>query len=170
MITLSAPQRPDPKVSQRAENIVIYNVFCSYQEKNSAICDIFFSSRPKIDPKHWYLRCFRNNQKSKCVPCDTLATQHVRNAVFYNVFGTPSQKHRYLTVFCENTRTKHRKYPQIQRLHFPWQKAKTSKNTGNYNVSEQRFFSKTCYFSIIFRLERFPKATGRVPPHPPSKS
>ena len=100
MITFSAPQRPDPKVSQRAENIVIYSVFCSYQEQNSAICDIFFSSRPKIDPKHWYLRCFRNNQKSKCsqntVPCDTLATQHVRNAVFYNVFGTPSQKHRYL--------------------------------------------------------------------------
>ena len=97
MITFSAPQGPDPTLSQRALNIVIYIVFCSYQEQNSAICDAFSSSSHKIEPKHWYLRCFRNNQKRKCSQntaiCDTLATQHVRNAVFYSIFGTLSQKH-----------------------------------------------------------------------------
>ena len=79
--------------------------FLPYQEQNSAICDVFSSSSPKIEPKHWYLRCFRNNQKSKrsqnTAICDTLATQHVRNAVFYSVFGTPFQKHWFLQCFVK---------------------------------------------------------------------
>ena len=32
MLTFSAPQGPAPKISQWAQNIVIYSVFCSYQE------------------------------------------------------------------------------------------------------------------------------------------
>ena len=141
MITFSAPQRPDPKISQRAENIVIYSFFCSYQERNSAICDVFSSSSPKIEPKHWYLRCFRNNQKSKCSQntaiCDTLATQHVRNVVLYSVFWNTFSKTLAFTVFCENTCTKHHKYQRIQRLHFPWQQATKSKNNDIYSVSAQ---------------------------------
>ena len=33
--------------------------------------------------------------------CDTWATQHVRNAVFYSVFRTPSQRHWYLQCFVK---------------------------------------------------------------------
>ena len=60
---------------------------------------------PKIEPKPWYFRCLcktQNNKRSKNTAiCDTFATQYVRNAVFYSVFGPPSQKHWYLQCFVK---------------------------------------------------------------------
>ena len=44
---------------------------------------------PKIEPKHWYLRCFCNTLKStrskSTAICDTLARQHVR-MLYFTVF------------------------------------------------------------------------------------
>ena len=127
MITFSAPQRPDPKISQRALNLELFPekrpqpvlprvnatlmLGCSLWGRKRSIFlphkdpTLRYHRSPKIEPKHWYLRCFCNNQKSKCSQntaiCDTLATQHVRNSVllFYNVFGPPLQKHWYLQCF-----------------------------------------------------------------------
>ena len=42
-----------------------------------------------------------NKRSKNTAICDTFATQHVRNAVFYNVFGPPSQKHWYLQCFVK---------------------------------------------------------------------
>ena len=79
----------------------------------------FLFREPQNRVKTLVFPCFRNSQKRKCSQntaiCDTSATQHVQNAVFYSVFGTPSPKHWYLQRFCENTCTKHRKYQRIQR-------------------------------------------------------
>ena len=78
-----------------------------------------FRLRPRTKQRH--LRCFLtlgapksnqnigiydvfgNTQKStrskNTAICDTLARQHVRNAVFYSVFEPPLKKHRYLQCF-----------------------------------------------------------------------
>ncbi len=63
----------------------------------------------------------------------------------------------YFTVFLDhlfkNTGIlKHRKYQQIQTLHFPWQQAETSKNTNIYSVSGQCFFNKMCFFPTAIAL------------------
>ena len=128
----------------------------------------------KNQSKHWFLRCFGNSQKRKCSQntaiCDTLATQHVRNAVFYSVFWNTFSKTLVFTVFCENTCTKHRKYQRIQRLHFPWQQATNSKNTAIYSVSPQEFFQKNVLFGPFLASETSQDKEGGVPPHPPSTS
>ncbi len=61
------------------------------------ISDVFSPSEPQNRAKALVSTLFCNNQKSKCsqntAVCDTLAAQHVRNSVFYSVFGPPLQKH-----------------------------------------------------------------------------
>ena len=63
----------------------------------------FFTLGAPKEPKHGYLRCFCNTQKStrskNAAICDTLARQHVRNAVFYSVFEPPLKRHWYLQCF-----------------------------------------------------------------------
>ena len=167
MITFSAPQRPDPTISQRVQNIVIYSVFCSYLEHYIAICDVFSSSSPKIEPKH----CFRNNQKSKCSQntaiCDTLATRHVRNAVFYSVFGTPSPKHWYLQCFAKTHAWNTVNTNEFKDYIFPWQQATRSKNTDIYSVSAQWFFQKNVLFGPFLASEASQNKEGGYTPPPP---
>ena len=43
----------------------------------------------------------KNEASQNTAICDTWATQHVRNAVFYSVFRTPSQRHWYLQCFVK---------------------------------------------------------------------
>ena len=101
MIAFSAPQRPDPKISQRAENIVIYSVFCSYQERNSAICDVFSSSSLKIEPKTLVFTMFSQQPKKASVaktPLFATLWQHnMSEMLYFTVF----QKHGYLQCFVK---------------------------------------------------------------------
>ena len=116
MLTFSAPQGPAPKISQRAQNIVIYSVFCSDQEQNSAICDVFATTK--------------NASVAKTPLCATLSQHNMSEMLYFTVF---------LERLLQNTGiyTKHRKYQRIQRLHFPWQQGANSKNTAIYSVSPQ---------------------------------
>ena len=73
------------------------------KDKTTLFTMFSFSRKPKIEPKHRYLRCFCNAKKSQrsqnTAICVTFATPHMQNAVFYNVFEPPLQKHWYLR--CE---------------------------------------------------------------------
>ena len=157
------------KISQRAQNIVIYSVFCSDQQQNSAICDVSSSASPKIE-SHWYLRCFRNNKKRKCsqntAVCDTFATQHVRNAVFYSVFGTPSQKHRYLQCFVKTHARNTVNTNEFKDYIFHGNKAQTAK-TLLFTAFLRNDFSKNTFFFVHFWLLKPPKTKrGGYPPTP----
>ena len=110
----------------------------------------------KIEPKPWYFRCLcktESNRRSKNTAiCDTFATQHVRNAVFYNVFGPPSQKHWYLQCFVKT---------------HAW----NSVNTNEFKDHIlQRFcaviFPKKGSFWTIFGFWSLPKQRGGYPPTP----
>ena len=155
MITFSAPQGPDPKISQ---------------EQNNAICDVFSSSSPKIEPKHWYLRCFRNNPKSKCSQntaiCDTLATQHVRNAVFYSVFGTPSQKHWYLQCFVKTHARNTVNTNEFKDYIFHGNKPQTAKTLLFTAFLRNDFSKKTCFLDHFWRLKPPKTKRGGYPPTP----
>ena len=149
---------------------VIYIVFCSYQEQNSANCDVFSSSSPRIEPKHWYLRCFRHNQKSKCSQstaiCDTLATQHVRNAVFYSVFGTPSQKHWYLQCFVKTHARNTVNTNEFRDYIFHGNKPQKAK-TLLFTAFLRNDFSKNWFFLEHFWLLKPPETKeGGTPPPP----
>ena len=67
-----------PEAPKSSQNIGIYDVFAT--------------------PK-------KSTRSKNTAICDTLARQHVRNAVFYSVFEPPL----VFTVFLENTCIKHRK-------------------------------------------------------------
>ena len=104
-MTFSAPTGTGPHaITTRLKRCNLHCFLLPPRTKQRYLrCFLFL--KPQNRAKHWYLRCFRNNQKSKCSQntaiCDTLATQHVRNAVFYSVFGTPSQKPWYLQCFVK---------------------------------------------------------------------
>ena len=127
-------------------------LFAMFQNRAKTLVFTMFSQQPKkqVWPKHRYLRHFGNKICPKCCILQCFLNTFSKTLVF--------------TVFCENTCTKHRKYLQIQRLHFPWQKAKTSKNTGNYNVSEQRFFLKRVIFQLFSVWNASQKQEGGYPP------
>ena len=169
MVNFPAPQKLDPKISPHGIH-TIYDSVCGAGKVNFPAPQKL-DPNPKIEPKAWYFRCLcktQNNKRSKNTAiCDIFATQHVRIAVFYNVFGPPSQKRWYFTVFCENACMKHRKYQRIQRSHFPWQQATKSKNTEH--VFCAMIFPKKEPFWTIFGFWSLPKQRG-VPPHPPSTS
>ena len=79
-------------------------VFLAPTKNKTTLFTMFsYPASPKIEPKQWYLRCFCNTQKStrskNTAICDTLARQHVWNAVFYSVFEPPLKKHWYLQCF-----------------------------------------------------------------------
>ena len=150
--------------------MVIYSVFGSYQEQNNAVCDVFSSSSPKIEPKHWYLRCFRNNPKSKCSQntaiCDTLATQHVRNAVFYSVFGTPSQKHWYLQCFVKTHARNTVNTNEFKDYIFHGNKPQTAKTLLFTAFLRNDFSKKTCFLDHFWRLKPPKTKRGGTPPPP----
>ena len=50
-------------VSKSAQNIVIYNVFCSYQRQNNAIYDVFLLSQPQNRAETSVFAMFLQHQK-----------------------------------------------------------------------------------------------------------
>lgn len=48
-------------------------------KQNAVVCDVFRSRNPKIEPKHWYLKCFRNNQKANDAKTPLFA--HIHNTI-----------------------------------------------------------------------------------------
>ena len=173
MVNFPAPQKLDPKISPHGSH-TIYDSVCGAGHGQFSCPTKTRPPSPKIEPKPWYFRCLcktQNNKRSKNTAiCDTFATQHVRNAVFYSVFWRAFSKTLVFAVFCENTCTKHRKYQRIQRLHFPWQQATKSKTTDIYSVSAQWFFQKKVLFGPFLVSEASQNKERGVPPHPPSTS
>ena len=140
----------------------------SYQEQNSAISDVLSSASPKIESKQWFLRCFRNSQKRKCSQntaiCDTLATQHVRNAVFYSVFGAPSQKHWYLQCFVKTHARNTVNTNEFKEYTFHGNKPQIPK-TLLFTAFLRNDFSKKMLFLDQFWLLKPPKTKrGGYPP------
>ena len=123
-----------PRAPKSSQNIGIYDVFAT-TKKASVAKTLLFA---------------------------TLWQHNMSEMLYFTMFL--ESKTLVFTEFCENTCTKHRKYPQIQRLHFPWQEAKTSKNTGNYNVSEQRIFYKRVIFRQLSASNASQKQEGGYPP------
>ena len=50
-------------VSKSAQNIVIYNVFCSHQRQNNAIYDVFLLSQPQNRTETSVFTMFLQHQK-----------------------------------------------------------------------------------------------------------
>ena len=50
-------------VSKSAQNIVIYNVFCSHQRQNNAIYDVFLLSQPENRAETSVFTMFLQHQK-----------------------------------------------------------------------------------------------------------
>ena len=113
---------------------------------------------PKIEPKPWYFRCLcktQNNKRSKNTAiCDTFATQHVRNAVFYSVFGSPSQKHWHLQCFVKT---------------HAWNILNTNEFKDYTFHGNKPQKAKTLISTASLRNDFFQKKVG-VPPHPHSTS
>ena len=90
-------------VSKSAQNIVIYNVFCSHQRQNNAIYDVFLLSQPQNRAETSVFTMFLQHPKSQrsqnTAICVTFTTPQMQNAVFYSVFEPPLQKHWYLRCF-----------------------------------------------------------------------
>ena len=98
---------------------------------------------PKSSQNSGFYKCSQNT-----AICDTLATQHVRNAVFYSVIGAPSQKHWYLQCFVKTH----------------------ARNTVNTNEFKEPQIPKTLLFTAFLRnfwLLKPPKTKRRGVPPPP---
>ena len=115
---------------------------------------------PKIEPKPWYFRCLcktQNNKRSKNTAiCDTFATQHVRNAVFYSVFGSPSQKHWYLQCFVKTHAWNTVNTNEFKDYTFHGNKPQEAK-TLIFTAFLRNDFSKKDYFWTILGFWSLPK-------------
>ena len=126
---------------------------------------------PKIEPKHWYLRCFCNTLKStrskNTAICDTLARQHVRNAVFYSVFEPPLKKHWYLQCFLKTHAQNTINSDEFKVCIFHRKKLKEAK-TLIFTAFLRNDFFKNMLFLANFWLLKPPKTKkGGYPPGTP---
>ena len=134
----------------------------------------FLPWSPKIKPKHWYLRCFCNTQKStrskNTAICDSLARQHVRNAVFYSVFEPPLKKN---TGIYSAFRKHMHKTPQIATNSKIASSMATRRKKQKHRYL-QRFcamiFAKKLSFWTIFGFWSLPKQRRKGTPPPPFHS
>ena len=126
MITFSAPQRPGPKISQRALNPELFpekrpqpvlprvnatlmlgsslwgrkrSIFLPHKDPTPR-----YHRSPKIEPKHWYLRCFQTTKKASVAKTPLFATlwQHnMSEIVYFTMFLARLFKNTgiYCTVF-----------------------------------------------------------------------
>ena len=107
MVNFPAPQKLDPKISPHGIHTVCDSVCgagngqfscptktrpqAPKSSQNRGIFDVY--AKPKTTD-------VAKTCKNTAI-CDTFATQHVRNAVFYSVFGPPSQKRWNLPCFVK---------------------------------------------------------------------
>ena len=140
--------------------------------KNKTTLFTMFSypGSPKIEPKHWYLRCFCNTQKStrskNSAICNTLARPHVRNAVFYSVFEPPLKNIGIYSVFLENTCIKHGvNSDEFKDCIFHGNKLQKAK-TPIFTAFLRNDLFKKWYFWTIFGFWSFPKTKKGVYPPP----
>ena len=140
------------------------------KDKTTLFTMFSFSRNPKIEPKHRYLRCFCNTKESQrsqnTAICDTLATQHVRNAVFYSVFGTPFQKHWYLQCFVKTHARNTVNTNEFKDYIFHGNKPQTAKTLLFTAFLRNDFSKKTCFLDNFWRLKP-PKTKGGGTPPPP---
>ena len=113
---------------------------------------------------------FGNSQKRKCSQnttiCDTLATQHVRNAVFYSVFGTPFQKHWYLQCFVKTHARNTVNTNEFKDYIFHGNKPQTAKTLLFTAFLRNDFSKKTCFLDHFWRLKPPKTKRGGYPPTP----
>ena len=140
------------------------------KDKTTLFTMFSFSRNPKIEPKHRYLRCFCNTKKSQrsqtTAICDTLATQHVRNAVFYSVFGTPFQKHWYLQCFVKTHARNTVNTNEFKDYIFHGNKPQTAKTLLFTAFLRNDFSKKRCFLDHFWRLKPPKTKRGGTPPPP----
>ena len=172
MVNFPAPQKLDPKISPHGIHTV-YDSVCGAGHGQFSCPTKTRPPSPKIEPKPWYFRCLcktQNNKRSKNTAiCDTFATQHVRNAVFYSVFGAPSQKHWYLQCFVKTHARNTVNTNEFKDYTFHGNKPQKAK-TLIFTAFLRNGFSKRRFFLDNFWLLKLPKTKRGVPPHPPSTS
>ena len=96
--------------------------------------------------------------------CDTWATQHVRNAVFYNVFRTPSQRHWYLQC-CVKTHARNTvNANEFKDYTFHGNKQQKAKTLIFTAFLRNDFSNKTFFLDHFWRLK--PPKTRFTPPPP----
>ena len=140
------------------------------KDKTTLFTMFSFSRNPKIEPKHRYLRCFCNTKKSQrsqnTAICDTLATQHVRNAVFYSVFGTPFQKHWYLQCFVKTHARNTVNTNEFKDYIFHGNKPQTAKTLLFTAFLRNDFSKKNVLFGPFLASETSQDKEGGYPPTP----
>ena len=140
------------------------------KDKTTLFTMFSFSRNPKIEPKHRYLRCFCNTKKSQrsqnTAICDTLATQHVRNAVFYSVFGTPFQKHWYLQCFVKTHARNTVNTNEFKDYIFHGNKPQTAKTLLFTAFLRNDFSKKNVLFGPFLASETSQDKEGGYPPPP----
>ena len=145
----------------------------SVPTKNKTALFAMFSlpRAPKSSQNIGFLRCFGNSQKRKCSQntaiCDTLATQHVRNAVFYSVFGTPFQKHWYLQC-CVKTHARNTvNTNEFKDYIFHGNKPQTAKTLLFTAFLRNDFSKKNVFFGPFLASETSQDKEGGGTPPPP---
>ena len=95
MVNFPAPQKLDPKISPHGIH-TIYDSVCGAGNGQFSCPTKTRPQAPKSSQNRGILDVYAKTQKQQkrsknTAICDTFAAQHVRNAVFYSVFGPPSQ-------------------------------------------------------------------------------
>ena len=108
----------------------------------------------------------KNQRSQNTAICDTLATQHVRNAIFYNVFGIPFQKHWYLQCFVKTHARNTVNTNEFKDYIFHGNKPQTAKTLLFTAFLRNDFSKKTCFLDHFWRLKPPKTKRGGYPPTP----
>ena len=186
MVNFPAPQKLDPKISPHGSRTVYDSVCgagsgqfsCPTKTRPQGMHTIYDSDHflphknstpsPKIEPKPWYFRCLCKAKTTSVAKTPSFATlsQHiVRNAVFYSVFGPPSQKHWYLQCFVKTHAWNIVNTNEFKDYTFHGNKPQKAK-TLIFTAFLRNDFSKKMFFLDNFWLLKPPKTKrgGNPPP------